>query len=171
MLQWLRHYRRGQLPGDVSAGLVVAMMMIPQGMAYALVAGLPPVVGIYASIAPPLVYALFGSSMTQSVGPMAIVSLMTGAVIAPLAAAGSGLYTVLAAQLALISGLVLLVCGALRLGFLANFFSRPVMSGFTVGAALVIARKDVSHVRAVNNLVDTMNEAGVFMVGTVLNEF
>src|SRR5471032_2405391 len=139
MLQWLRQYRREQLPGDVSAGLVVAMMMIPQGMAYALVAGLPPVVGIYASIAPPLIYALFGSSMTQSVGPMAIVSLMTGAVIAPLAAAGSGLYTVLAAQLALISGLVLLVCGALRLGFLANFFSRPVMSGFTVGAALVIA--------------------------------
>ncbi|WP_295992804.1 SulP family inorganic anion transporter [Rugamonas sp.] len=139
MLQWLRQYRRAQLAGDVSAGLVVAMMMIPQGMAYALVAGLPPVVGIYASIAPPLVYALFGSSMTQSVGPMAIVSLMTGAVVGPLAAAGSGLYTVLAAQLALISGLALLACGALRLGFLANFFSRPVMSGFTFGAALVIA--------------------------------
>ncbi len=139
MLQWLRQYRRALLPGDISAGLVVAMMMIPQGMAYALVAGLPPVAGIYASILPPVLYALFGSSMTQSVGPMAIVSLMTGAALAPLAAPGSALYVVLAAQLALIAGLVLLACGLLRIGFLANFFSRPVMSGFSIGSAIVIA--------------------------------
>ncbi|MYN44893.1 sulfate permease [Pseudoduganella sp. FT93W] len=139
MLYWLRHYRRAYLAGDLSAGVVVAMMMIPQGTAYALVAGLPPVVGIYASILPPMVYALFGSSMTQSVGPMAIISLMTASVIAPLAAPGSALATVLAAQLALVSGAVLLLCGFLRLGFLANFFSRPVMNGFTVGSALLIA--------------------------------
>jgi SulP family sulfate permease len=139
MLHWLKHYRRALLPGDISAGLVVAMMMIPQGMAYALVAGLPPVVGIYASILPPVVYALFGSSMTQSVGPMAIVSLMTAAAIGPLAPAGSALAGVLAAQLAMVSGAVLLLCGLLRMGFLANFFSRPVMSGFTVGSAIVIA--------------------------------
>ncbi|SHN41834.1 sulfate permease, SulP family [Duganella sacchari] len=139
MLQWLKRYRRHQLPGDISAGLVVAMMMIPQGMAYALVAGLPPVVGIYASIAPPIVYALFGSSMTQSVGPMAIISLMTAAAIGPMAAPGSALAGVLAAQLALVAGAVLLLCGLLRMGFLANFFSRPVMSGFTVGSAIVIA--------------------------------
>ena len=139
MLYWLRHYRRAMLPGDISAGLVVAMMMIPQGMAYALVAGLPPVVGLYASIVPPVLYALFGTSSTQSVGPMAIVSLMTASALAPLAAPGSTLYTVLAAQLALLSGLVLLVCGLLRIGFIANFFSRPVMSGFTIGSAVVIA--------------------------------
>ena len=139
MLQWLKHYRRALLPGDISAGMVVAMMMIPQGMAYALVAGLPPVAGIYASILPPVAYALFGSSMTQSVGPMAIVALMTAAVIGPLAPAGSALAGVLAAQLAMVSGAVLLLCGLLRMGFLANFFSRPVMSGFTVGSALVIA--------------------------------
>ncbi|MDB5916006.1 MAG: sodium-independent anion transporter [Massilia sp.] len=138
-LGWLRRYRRPLLAGDVSAGIVVAMMMIPQGMAYAMVAGLPPVTGIYASILPPLLYALFGSSMTQSVGPMAIISLMTAAALGPLAAAGSGLYTVLAAQLALLSGVVLLACGLLRIGFLANFFSRPVMSGFTIGSAIVIA--------------------------------
>jgi sulfate permease, SulP family len=144
MLQWLRQYRRALLPGDVSAGLVVAMMMIPQGMAYALVAGLPPVAGIYASILPPVLYALFGSSMTQSVGPMAIVSLMTGAVLGPMAPAGSGLYGVLAGQLALVAGLMLLLCGALRMGFLANFFSRPVMAGFTVGSALVIAGDQLS---------------------------
>ncbi|MET0981491.1 MAG: sulfate permease [Telluria sp.] len=139
MLHWLRHYRRAMLPGDISAGVVVAMMMIPQGMAYALVAGLPPVVGLYASIVPPVLYALFGTSSTQSVGPMAIISLMTASSLAPLAAAGSTLYTVLAAQLALLSGLVLLACGLLRLGFIANFFSRPVMSGFTIGSAVVIA--------------------------------
>jgi len=127
------------LPGDISAGIVVAMMMIPQGMAYALVAGLPPVAGIYASILPPLLYALFGTSSTQSVGPMAIISLMTASSLAPLAAPGSALYGVLAAQLALLSGAVLLACGLLRIGFLANFFSRPVMSGFTIGSALLIA--------------------------------
>ena len=139
MLQWLRQYRRGALPGDISAGIVVAMMMIPQGMAYALVAGLPPVAGIYASIFPPLLYALFGTSSTQSVGPMAIISLMTASSLAPLAAPGSALYGVLAAQLALLSGVVLLACGLLRIGFVANFFSRPVMSGFTIGSAIVIA--------------------------------
>ncbi|HWJ96397.1 MAG TPA: sulfate permease [Telluria sp.] len=139
MLHWLRQYRRAQLPGDISAGIVVAMMMIPQGMAYALVAGLPPVAGIYASIVPPVLYALFGTSGTQSVGPMAIISLMTASALAPLAVPGSGLYGVLAAQLALLSGAVLLLCGALRIGFLANFFSRPVMSGFTIGSAIVIA--------------------------------
>ncbi|KQV80654.1 sulfate:proton symporter [Massilia sp. Root351] len=143
MLHWLRQYRRAMLPGDISAGIVVAMMMIPQGMAYALVAGLPPVAGIYASILPPVLYALFGSSMTQSVGPMAIVALMTAAVIGPLAPAGSALYGVLAAQLALVAGVVLLLCGALRMGFLANFFSRPVMSGFTVGSVVIIAAGQV----------------------------
>ncbi|KQQ89247.1 SulP family inorganic anion transporter [Massilia sp. Leaf139] len=139
MLHWLKHYRRAMLPGDISAGVVVAMMMIPQGMAYALVAGLPPVAGIYASIVPPVLYALFGTSSTQSVGPMAIISLMTASTLAPLAAAGSPLYATLAAQLALLSGLVLLACGLLRIGFMANFFSRPVMSGFTIGSAIVIA--------------------------------
>ncbi|GAB3378544.1 SulP family inorganic anion transporter [Massilia agri] len=138
MLSWLRHYRRAMLPGDISAGIVVAMMMIPQGMAYAMVAGLPPVVGIYASILPPLLYALFGTSSTQSIGPMAIISLMTASSLAPLAAPGSALYGVLAAQLALLSGVVLLACGLLRIGFLANFFSRPVMSGFTIGSAILI---------------------------------
>ena len=144
MLHWLRHYQRSMLPGDISAGILVAMMMVPQGMAYALVAGLPPVVGLYASIIPPLLYALFGSSMTQSVGPMAITSLMTAAALSAIPNVGPGLYMVLAAQLALLSGGVLLLCGLLRIGFLANFFSRPVMSGFTIGAALLIAYGQVA---------------------------
>jgi SulP family sulfate permease len=145
MLLWLGHYRHALLAGDLSAGAVVAMMMIPQGMAYALVAGLPPVAGIYASILPPVLYAVFGSSMTQSVGPMAIVALMTGAALAPLAAPGSGLYLMLAAQLALMSGAVLLLCAMLRLGFLASFLSRPVISGFSNGAALIIIAGQVPN--------------------------
>jgi SulP family sulfate permease len=139
MLVWLKGYRRSWLAGDLGAGAVVAMMMIPQGMAYALVAGLPPVAGIYASIVPPLLYALFGTSSSQSVGPMAIISLMTASTLAPLAAPGTALYGVLAAQLALLSGLVLLACGLFRVGFLANFFSRPVMNGFTIGSSILIA--------------------------------
>lgn len=139
MLTWLKGYRRELLAGDLGAGVLVVLMLVPQGMAYALVAGLPPVAGLYASILPALAYALLGSSMAQSVGPMAITSLMTATSLASLAPSGSALYGALAAQMALISGVVLVLCGLLRLGFLSSLLSRPVMSGFTSGAALVIA--------------------------------
>lgn len=139
MLTWLKGYRRELLAGDLGAGVLVVLMLVPQGMAYAMVAGLPPVAGLYASILPVLAYALFGSSMVQSVGPMAITSLMTATSLATLAPSGSELYGAMAAQMALISGVVLVLCGLLRLGFLSSFLSRPVMSGFTSGAALVIA--------------------------------
>lgn len=139
MLTWLKGYRRELLAGDLGAGVLVVLMLVPQGMAYALVAGLPPVAGLYASILPALAYALFGSSRVQSVGPMAITSLMTATSLAALAPSGSELYGAMAAQMALISGVVLVLCGLLRLGFLSSFLSRPVMSGFTSGAALVIA--------------------------------
>lgn len=138
-MHWFKQYRKELLAGDVGAGIIVALMLIPQGMAYALVAGLPPVTGLYASLLPAVAYAVFGSSMVQSVGPMAITSLMVGTAIGALAPAGSALYGVLSQQLALMAGLVLFLCGVLRLGFLSNFFSRPVMSGFTSGAAVVIA--------------------------------
>ena len=139
MLVWLRNYRRELLAGDLTAGIIVVLMMVPQGMAYALVAGLPPIAGLYASLLPACAYALFGSSMVQSVGPMAITSLMTATSLATLAPAGSALYSAMAAQMTLIAGIVLFLCGLLRLGFLAQFLSRPVLSGFTSGAALVIA--------------------------------
>ncbi|MEO7105463.1 MAG: SulP family inorganic anion transporter [Rhodoferax sp.] len=138
-MHWIKQYRRGFLTGDVVAGIIVALMLIPQGMAYALVAGLPPVSGLYASLLPPVAYAVFGSSMVQSVGPMAITSLMVGTALGALAPSSSALYTVLSQQLALMTGVVLFICGVLRLGFLSSFFSRPVMSGFTSGAAVVIA--------------------------------
>lgn len=142
-MHWIKQYRKALLAGDIGAGVIVALMMIPQGMAYALVAGLPPVTGLYASLLPALAYAVFGSSMVQSVGPMAITSLMLGTAIGALAPAGSGLYMQLSQQLALMAGLVLFVCGLLRLGFLSSFFSRPVMSGFTSGAAVVIAAEQL----------------------------
>ncbi len=138
-MDWLKHYRKELLAGDIGAGVIVALMLVPQGMAYALVAGLPPVTGLYASLLPAVAYAVFGSSMVQSVGPMAITSLMLGTSIAALAPAGSALYMQLSQQLALMVGLILFLCGVFRLGFLSSFFSRPVMSGFTTGAALVIA--------------------------------
>lgn len=142
-MHWIKQYRKALLAGDIGAGIIVALMMIPQGMAYAIVAGLPPVTGLYASLLPALAYAIFGSSMVQSVGPMAITSLMLGTAIGALAPAGSGLYMQLSQQLALMAGLVLFVCGLLRLGFLSSFFSRPVMSGFTSGAAVVIAAEQL----------------------------
>lgn len=150
-MHWLQQYRKELLAGDIAAGLIVALMLIPQGMAYALVAGLPPVTGLYASVLPAVAYVVFGSSMVQSVGPMAITSLMVGATIVALAPAGSALYGVLSQQLALMAGVVLFVCGVLRLGFLSNFFSRPVMSGFTSGAAVVIAVGQIKPLLGLSN--------------------
>ncbi len=136
---WLRHYQKAWLAGDLTAGLIVTVMLIPQSLAYALLAGLPPEVGLYASILPIVAYALLGSSMTLAVGPVAVASLMTASALAPFAVAGTTEYMNLAVQLSLISGAMLLAFGALRLGFLAYFLSHPVISGFITGSAVVIA--------------------------------
>ena len=135
---WLTAYRREQFFPDLMAGLVVTMMLIPQSMAYAIVAGLPPQYGMYASVLPLIAYALLGSSMTMAVGPVAVTSLLTASALAPLAAPGSGAYIAGAALLALLSGLVLFACGVLRLGFIAKLLSNPVVSGFTSGSSLLI---------------------------------
>lgn len=135
--QWLPRYRRENIPGDVTAGIIVAIMLVPQSMAYALLAGLPPQVGLYASILPLLLYALFGTSRSLAVGPVAIVSLMTASAVGSAAAAGMPA-TEAALVLAVMSGAMLLVMGVLRVGFLINFLSHPVISGFTSAAALVI---------------------------------
>ncbi|HSC83441.1 MAG TPA: SulP family inorganic anion transporter [Pseudomonas sp.] len=139
MLDWLHKYRREMFSGDLGAGLVVALMLLPQGMAYAMVAGLPPVVGLYASILPALAYALVGSSATLSVGPMALTSLMTAAALAELMPITGLTAPVLAAQLALLCGAILVLCAVLRLGFLCALLSRPVLGGFTAGVALLVA--------------------------------
>ncbi|MGE0331264.1 MAG: SulP family inorganic anion transporter [Ramlibacter sp.] len=147
--EWLRHYQRAWFAGDLTAGIIVTVMLIPQSLAYALLAGLPPEVGLYASILPIIAYALFGSSMTLAVGPVAVASLMTASALQPLAAAGSAAYVALAMQLSLLSGVMLLAFGALRLGFLAYFLSHPVISGFITGSALLIAVGQIKHILGV----------------------
>jgi sulfate permease, SulP family len=149
-LDWLFHYRRADLPGDLMAGLIVAIMLVPQGMAYALLAGLPPQVGLYASIVPLAIYGLLGSSRTLAVGPVAIVSLMVAAGVSPLAVPGSPHYLQLALTLALMVGGIQIAMGAVRLGFLVNFLSHPVLSGFTSAAAIVIGFSQVKHVLGFN---------------------
>lgn len=139
MGEWLQGYDRATLSSDLVAALIVTVMLIPQSLAYAALAGLPPQVGLYASIAPLILYALFGSSRVLAVGPVAVVSLMTATAIGDLAPAGSTAYWTAAITLALLSGLMLLAMGALRLGFLANFLSHPVISGFITASALLIA--------------------------------
>jgi len=140
---WLATYRREELAGDSIAGAVVAMMLVPQGMAYALLAGLPPEIGLYASIAPLLLYAVFGSSRYLAVGPVAIISLLVASTLTPLADPGSAEYVQLAVLLALLAGVLQLVLGLARMGALVNFLSHAVVSGFTSAAALVIALSQV----------------------------
>ena len=120
VLQWLPYYRRELFSHDLTAGLIVAIMVIPQSLAYALLAGLPAVIGLYASILPVFAYTLFGSSRTLAVGPVAIVALMTAAALAGVATPGSSEYIAGALVLSLLSGLMLTVMGFLRLGFFAN---------------------------------------------------
>jgi SulP family sulfate permease len=142
---WLRRYPREHLVGDVLAGFIVAVMLVPQGMAYALLAGLPPEVGLYASILPLLVYGLLGSSRTLAVGPVAIVSLLVATGITPLAEVGSAAYVQMAITLALLVGVIQALMGVVRLGFLVNFLSHPVLAGFTTAAALVIGFSQLKH--------------------------
>tara|TARA_R110000851_G_scaffold333550_1_gene516108 strand:- start:144766 stop:146478 length:1713 start_codon:yes stop_codon:yes gene_type:complete len=143
--EWLVHYRKAKLPGDLTAGVIVTVMLIPQSLAYAMLAGLPPEIGLYASVLPLVVYALIGSSMTLAVGPVAVASLMTASALQPLAQPGTEQYIVLAAMLALLSGVMLLAFGLLRLGFLANFLSHPVISGFISGSAILITVSQLKH--------------------------
>ena len=139
ILDWGRRYDRQTCVSDLLAALIVTIMLIPQSLAYALLAGLPPEAGLYASVAPLLLYAIFGTSRVLAVGPVAVVSLMTAAAVGEHAAVGSANYWAIALTLAFISGLMLLAMGLLRLGFLANFLSHPVISGFISASGLLIA--------------------------------
>lgn len=157
-VKWARSYDRGILSNDLVAAVIVTIMLIPQSLAYAMLAGLPPYVGLYASILPLCVYAVFGTSRTLSVGPVAVVSLMTAAAVSQVAAPGSPEYLAAALMLALLSGLVLVVMAALRLGFLANFLSHPVISGFISASGLLIAASQLKHILGITAGGDTLPE-------------
>ncbi|MCB9245221.1 MAG: solute carrier family 26 protein [Flavobacteriales bacterium] len=144
-LSWARSYDRSWLNGDIVAGLTVGMMLIPQGMAYAMLAGLPAIFGLYASIIPLLVYAVFGTSRQLAVGPVAMVSLLVASTIAGLGITEPAEYINAALVLALIIGAIQLALGLIRLGFLVNFLSHPVISGFTSAAALIIGLNQLKH--------------------------
>lgn len=146
---WLPHYNTDLLKGDLSAGLTVGVMLIPQGMAYAMIAGLPPIYGLYASTLPLIIYAVLGTSRQLAVGPVAMVSLLTAAGIGGLAEAGTTTYIALAIALALFVGVIQFLLGAFRLGFLVNFLSHPVISGFTSAAALIIGLSQLKHLLGV----------------------
>lgn len=144
-LAWARQYGWATFSGDLTAAIIVTIMLIPQSLAYAMLAGLPPEIGLYASILPLVAYALFGTSRTLAVGPVAIVSLMTATAAGSVAAQGSADYLTAAILLAALSGLMLFVMGVLRLGFLANFLSHPVIAGFIASSAILIAVGQIRH--------------------------
>ncbi|MHA6252712.1 SulP family inorganic anion transporter [Oceanobacillus sp. CAU 1775] len=142
---WILNYKKSDLSGDLSAGLIVAIMLIPQGMAYAMLAGLPPVIGLYAATIPLIIYALFGTSRQLAVGPVAMVSLLVLAGVSTIAEPGTEEYISLALLLMLMIGLIQFLMGVLRLGFLVNFLSHAVISGFTSAAAIIIGLSQLKH--------------------------
>ena len=149
ILDWGARYSRDDLANDGMAALIVTIMLIPQSLAYALLAGLPPEVGLYASIAPLIFYAIFGTSRALAVGPVAVASLMTAAAVGQVAAQGTPEYYTAAIVLALLSGLMLTAMGLLRLGFMANFLSHPVISGFITASGIIIAASQLRHILGV----------------------
>lgn len=145
VLSWLPNYKKEYLSGDIAAGITVGIMLIPQGMAYAMIAGLPPVFGLYAALAPQIIYALLGTSRQLAVGPVAMDSLLVASGLGALAISGIQEYIAMAVFLALFMGLIQLLLGVLRMGFLVNFLSKPVISGFTSAAALIIGMSQLNH--------------------------
>lgn len=150
-LAWLPHYQARLFGADLLAGVIVTVMVIPQSLAYALLAGLPAVVGLYASILPQLVYAFFGTSRTLAVGPVAIVALMAGAALSQIAVPGSAEYLEAALALTLLSGAILVVMGMLRMGFFSNFLSHPVISGFLTASGILIATSQLGGLLGVES--------------------
>ena len=157
-LRWMRHYDSKTFSSDLIAAMIVTIMLIPQSLAYALLAGMPPELGLYASILPLALYSLFGSSSTLSVGPVAIASLMTAAAVGEVAAAGEESAITAAITLAALSGAMLTLFGFLRFGFLANFLSPTVVSAFITASAIIIALSQLRHLLGIQSSGDTIVE-------------
>jgi SulP family sulfate permease len=150
ILTWGRDYNRSTLSKDLIAALIVTIMLIPQSLAYALLAGLPAEAGLYASIAPIILYAVFGTSRALAVGPVAVVSLMTAAALSNIVEQGTMGYAVAALSLAGLSGVILLAMGLFRLGFVANFLSHPVIAGFITASGIIIAASQLKHILGID---------------------
>lgn len=150
ILDWLPNYNKAWLKGDISAGLTVGVMLIPQGIAYAMIAGLPPIYGLYTALIPQIIYAIFGTSRQLSVGPVAMDSLIVASGVAVLAEIGTQHFIEFAILLAFMMGILQVAFGVFRLGFLVNFLSKPVISGFTTAAALIIGFNQFKHLFGIN---------------------
>jgi len=148
--RWMPAYQRKDLRGDLSAGLTTAVMLVPQGMAYAMLAGLDPIIGLYASVVPVLLYAVLGTSRQLAVGPVAMVSLLVASGVGTIAGDDPAAYLTAAVMLALMVGVMQLLMGLARLGFLTSFLSHPVLSGFTSAAALIIGMSQLKHLLGVD---------------------
>ncbi|MFD1342641.1 SulP family inorganic anion transporter [Litorisediminicola beolgyonensis] len=160
ILDWGRRYDRDTAVNDGLAAVIVTIMLIPQSLAYALLAGLPPEMGLYASILPLVAYAIFGTSRTLAVGPVAVVSLMTASAIGTLGLTDPAQIALAAGTLAFASGAILLALGFLRLGFLANFLSHPVIAGFITASGLLIAASQLRHILGISGGGHTLVEIG-----------
>ncbi|WP_086931938.1 SulP family inorganic anion transporter [Agarilytica rhodophyticola] len=158
ILKWLPSYNKSLLVSDLIAGFVVTVLLIPQSLAYAILAGVPAEVGLYASITPLVIYALLGSSRTLSVGPVAVISLMTATTLGNIVAQGSSEYLNAAITLAALSGIMLLLMGILKLGLIANFLSHSVISGFITASGVIIALSQLKHIFGVQASGDTLSE-------------
>ncbi|SDX78337.1 sulfate permease, SulP family [Lutibacter oricola] len=150
ILEWLPNYKREWLKGDLSAGITVGIMLIPQGIAYAMIAGLPPIYGLYTAMIPQIVYALFGTSRQLAVGPVAMDSLIVASSVVALAEIGTENFIEFAILLAFLMGTIQMLLGILKFGFLVNFLSRPVISGFTSAAAIIIGLNQLKHLLGVD---------------------
>ncbi|MCB2113398.1 MAG: sulfate permease [Parvularculaceae bacterium] len=161
ILKWAPRYNRAAFADDFLAAVIVTIMLIPQSLAYALIAGLPPEAGLYASMAPLVLYTIFGTSTALAVGPVAVISLMTAATVGDFAARGTAEYGTVALALAFLVGLILLTLGVLRLGFLANFLSHPIISGFITASGVLIAASQLKHILGVDAGGDNLVEIGM----------
>ncbi len=157
-ISWARQYNAQTFSSDAVAAIIVTIMLIPQSLAYAMLAGLPPYIGLYASILPLIAYGLFGTSRTLAVGPVAVISLMTAAAASKIAAPGSAGYIEVALLLAFMSGIMLVGMAILRLGFLSNFLSHSVISGFISASGILIAASQLKHILGVKAAGDTLPE-------------
>ncbi len=170
IFHWLLNYDRDWFKGDLNAGLTVGIMLIPQGIAYAMIAGLPPIYGLYTAMIPQIVYAIFGTSRQLAVGPVAMDSLIVAAGVATLADVGTDHFIEFAILLAFMMGALQIIFGIFKLGFLVNFLSKPVISGFTSAASLIIGLNQLKHLLGINIGRNNKIQNLVVEAGNHLNE-